>query len=124
MVVVACCALHDLCTETIPPRLLLPLAVFVAVECWVFGAGWWWGSAAIGFVAFSAAGLPWGDRLAIILACGLLPPVWAVWTVALALLLGAVVICGVGRSRPIIGVPYFPLVALSCYVVVCARLVI
>ena len=82
VVVVTCCAFHDLMTETIPPRLLLPLALFVAVECLVFGAGWWWSSAWLGLAGFSMARLPWGDRLAIFLSLGLWPLSWGLWVLA------------------------------------------
>lgn len=124
IVVVACCAYHDLMTETIPPRLLLPLGIFVLIEATAFGAGWHWWSAWLGLVAFSWARLPWGDRLAIWLSLGLWPFGWALAVLVLAQLAAAVMILGVGRYRSIIGVPYFPLVALSHYVVVCARLII
>lgn len=122
VVVVAGCAYHDLMTETIPPRLLLPLGVFVVIEHLIFGAGWFWWSAWLGLLAFTWARLPWGDRVAIWLSLGLWPLPWALAVLGLAQAAAAVMILGVGRYRSMIGVPYFPLVALSHYVVICARL--
>jgi hypothetical protein len=120
--VVVACAVHDLLTESIPPRLLVPLALFVTAECWLFGVGWWWGSAWLGLLAFVWARLPWGDRLAIFLSLGLWPLPWAIAVLVCCQLAAVVMILGVGRWRSMIGVPYFPLVALSHYVVVCAWL--
>lgn len=116
------CALHDLTTETIPPRLLAPLAVGVAVAHGWGGVPWWWGSAALGFAVFTLAGLPWGDRWAIVLAAGLTPWPAVGWALALSLLAALGLIVGVGRTRSVIGTPFFPLVAASFAVVACWRL--
>lgn len=119
LLVLVPCALHDLTTETIPPRLLAPLAGLVTGMVWFAGVRWWWVSALLGFAVFALAGLPWGDRLAVVLAAGLLP--WPAVGLALGLALGVALwlILGVGRSRSVIGVPFFPLVAASFTVVAC-----
>lgn len=115
------CALHDLWTETIPPRLLAPLGIGLLILLWGTPLRWYPFSALIGFTAFWLAGLPWGDRFGLLLAGGCLPPEWAAQATLLAVSAAGVMIFGVGRYVSVIGVPFFPVVTASIVMVVCAH---
>ena len=104
-------SVHDLYDQTIPRWLCGIAALNLVALHWVFGLEWWWTSAILALAAFTLAGLPMGDRAAIFLACGLLPPATAATWVALAFGAGFLYVRVFGRYRSMIGFPFFPAVA-------------
>ena len=78
-------ALHDLYDQTIPRWLCALVAGGFTLLHFSLGLEWWWASAILSATCFTLAGLPMGDRAAIFLACGLLPP-WEALAVTLAAL--------------------------------------
>lgn len=109
---------HDVWKQTIPPWLVGSVALAVAGGVLMGHLTWWWSSAVLGALIFWVAGLPMGDRAGIFLVAGLLPPAQAALVVWFSGFIGIGYVYGVGRFRSMIGVPFFPAVAI------CASLVL
>jgi hypothetical protein len=111
-------SLHDYLYRTIPPWLCAVVAGFIGLT-WLSGlATWWWISAVLGATVFWGAGLPMGDRAGIFLVAGLLPHDQAAQLVLASALVGLGYLELAGRRRSMIGVPFFPAVAICAMVVV------
>lgn len=112
LVALALCTAADIKTRNIPHSITLPiLAVAIAGGL----LSWWpwsWPAAGVALGAFALSGLPGGDQKAIVTVGGLLGLAPALAVLLVTLGVAVVVFATVGRRRSLIGVPFFPLVAV------------